>query len=193
MGEMNNQETDPYASPETGMSLPSSGALAYAHTDGEYLYIHRGFKSKPFCMKTGEPIEGDVSPVRTRLTWIPPWVLIFLITGLIGLIIMVMIQKSERFNFYLCERERKKQNKRKLLIISVLILSTLVLCLPALFSTGFNLSFFSIYLFIVILTLLMSYCTQMFSVKGYRQGYFKLKGVSPEYLKHVKPIVQGVY
>jgi MFS family permease len=93
---------NPYAPPTAaiGEGLPGAGGFT-AYLEGDRLVVQKEAPLPPVCMKCG---SREVTERRKQLfVWNPQWaIILMLVTGLIGMIVMVMVQKKGTLHLPLC-------------------------------------------------------------------------------------------
>ncbi len=93
---------NPYAPPTTAIQpgAPGSGGFT-AYVDGDKLVVQKEAPLPPVCLKCGA--HGATERRRQRFVWNPPWLIVLvLISWLLGLIVMLIVQKKGALDLPLC-------------------------------------------------------------------------------------------
>jgi len=182
-------QIDPYAPPEVSQSM-SNELKGFAHTDGKFLYLHKGFKTQPYCIMSGEAVDPNKKIIKKRLAWYPPLAILLIFLGIIGIIILLVLQKTHKFEFYLSEAQEAKYKTKKMISMVFTLVGVLLIVLTFLLE---NSLFIFLGLLVLIVAMIVCGLALPLRVKGFKKGYFKVNKVHPDFLKHVKPMVNDVY
>ncbi|MBC8003623.1 MAG: hypothetical protein H7X97_13640 [Opitutaceae bacterium] len=183
---MSDIDTNPYAAP-VAQALPPllpTTATGYFYRDDKYLVVSNHADLPHRCVLTNQPVAPDGWRKPVAIAWTPPWVFVTLLAGaLVALILILVLQKKAKITYSLSPEGRGRIQKKKMIGWLLLLVAI------GLFVAAFNLddeSMLGISVMAGILTLLASLV--LFSVANpvkavkFRDGWFRLKGCSPEFL-----------
>ena len=189
---MSDIETNPYAAP-VAQALPPllpTSASGYFYRDDKYLVVSNHAELPHRCVLTNQPVAPDGWRKPVAIAWTPPWVFVTLLAGaLVALILILVLQKKAKITYSLSPEGRGRIQKKKITGWLLLLGSI------GLFVAAFNLtdqSMVGISVVAGILSLLASLI--VFSVANpvkavkFRDGWFRLKGCSPEFLDSLPPM-----
>jgi hypothetical protein len=177
---------NPYASPEAPPAGPHSGASHSSgyFVDGNLLVARDGAILPSRCIKTNLPI-GPVDWTSTKkLTWTPPWVwLLILVSPVVLAIVAVIVQKKAKVTISMARPIRSKQVKQSAFGWCGAALGVAILWFSCLqdqdwiaWGIGGGI------LLILVGLVFVSIPSSMLRVTKFKDGWFSIKGCSPEFL-----------
>jgi hypothetical protein len=180
---------NPYAPPMAGppAAVPPGAYAARPAYDfypmGDQIVLRKGTVLPDVCVVTGQPTGGMMK--HRNLSWIPPWVgFIFLVSPIIGLIVMMFVRKSGPVTYAWSAEARSKRKSGLIIGLSVLA-STFLFIAIAVAADLPGLIFLSIVSFItgLIMAIVMG---QPFQVRKIDQEFIHLK-VKPAFMAAMAP------
>lgn len=102
-------DENPYAAPESVSEVTPSGYPADRfYVDGNLIMCGTPVALPAICVITGE--TEDIVLVRKTVTWVPKWIYITLLAGvLILLIVYLVVRKECKTSYYLSRRIRNRK------------------------------------------------------------------------------------
>ena len=102
-------EENPYAAPESvSGSVPSGYPTDRFYVDGKHIMCGTPVALPAICVITGE--TEDIVLIRKTVTWVPKWIYITLLAGvLILLIVYLLLRKECKTSYYLSRRLRNRK------------------------------------------------------------------------------------
>lgn len=121
---------NPYETPKSEFAPPpplmSLGAQPMYWAEGDLLVCRTGAVLPPVCLKTNEPVSMNADPKsRKKATpyYVPPWVFVFVLLRVIGLLIAYFIfRRPCRLEYSLSAESRRKYFRRGLTSVLLLLL-----------------------------------------------------------------------
>jgi hypothetical protein len=184
---MNNIESNPYA-PPAAESLPillPKTETGYFYRDGKFLVVSNHAELPSRCLLTNQPVGEGGWRKSVAISWTPPWLYVTLLAGaLIAIILILILQKKAKITYCLSPEGRGRIGRKK--TIGWLLLAGAI----ALVFAAFNLPDGSALTGISIIAALVALITSLvfFAIANpikavkYRDGWFRVKGCSPEFL-----------
>ena len=177
------ETSNPYAPPVEASAPPAIPSDVFYFRDGDYLVIRDGAELPNVCLRTNEPAgEGSWRKKRT-MTWNPPWVFILILVNILVLILVALLtQKKAKMTYSLSAASRASIVKKRG-IAFVLLLATV-----GLFYVGFTQlgDLVGVGMLGGILCLIASLIffaiADPIKVVKFRDGWFRIKGCSKEFL-----------
>ena len=177
-------DSNPYAAPgdlnHEFAAIPTKGCFR----QGRFLLVQDGAKLPDICLISNESVPSDGWRKQKKVYWYPPWFLILILVNfLIFLIAVVFSQKKGKITYSLSKKSRSKIVRRKLLGSMLSILSVGFIFGYAYYAdlpNAFILGILGVVILIVGTIFLI--IADPIKAGGYRKGWFRLKGCSPEFL-----------
>ncbi len=127
---------NPYAAPKAAIDAPIHDLRVDFYEEDGCLVVRTDSRLPPLCVGTGEPAEDDL---KTRtIRHVPTytiWLFIFL-SPVIGLILMLALQKRYRLTFAVSERARARRRMGLLFGFGVLLAALCVGYISAVIDSG---------------------------------------------------------
>lgn len=182
-----NTEANPYKAPDvmnvTAPNLAAPDAPFYFR-DGNLLVIRDGAELPKRCVHTNQEVEEKGWRKRRLLAWTPPWIFVFILFGLLPfLLLAVLLQKKAKITYSLSKDARSRLAKKRLIALGVMLAGIGVAVVGGSFLNG-DAAVLPIFAGIVIALggLIGSLMFNPVAVKKYKDGWFSLKGCSPDFL-----------
>ena len=184
---MNSLEANPYAPPvsEALPTLVPNAKKGYFYRDGGYLVVSHNAELPSRCVLTNKPVPEGGWRKSVPLAWTPPWVFVTFLAGfLVALILIIVLQKKAKITCSLSPEGRGRIGKKKLAGWLLLVSSI------GLFFAAFNATFgpdltgvaFVAGILTLIVSLVFFVIANHVKAVKYRDGWFRVKGCSPEFL-----------
>jgi hypothetical protein len=113
---------NPYAPPVAVAGPPGAYAARPGYDFypmGDQLVVRKGTVLPDICVVSGQPTGGMMK--HRNLSWIPPWVgILFVISPLLGLIVMMFVRKSGPITHAWSAEARSKRTKGIIIGLSIL-------------------------------------------------------------------------
>lgn len=110
---------NPYRSPD--VAEVSGDAIPLYYRDGKFLYVRDGAELPERCIRTNEKVDEAGWRKRKRLTWIPPWALIPILSGFLPfLILLLFLQKKAKITYSLSKDARESLFRRRCIGLGVM-------------------------------------------------------------------------
>lgn len=189
---MSSFESNPYAAP-LAPAIPPPMPYAVPQVpyfrDGKLLVVRDGTALPMVCIRTNQPVtEKDWRKTKT-LIWTPPWVYALIIVNLlIAAIVATIIQKKAKVTYSLGREARASINKKVGICLLMLFGAVGAIVVAFVQSNSGDSSFGALIITAVVLligSLVMMILTNPIKVSGYRDGWFQVKGCSPEFLDSI--------
>lgn len=179
-------DENPYIPSTAALESPSVPRAHHAiHRDGDLLVIRDGAVLPARCLKTNRPIGASDYTATKKVYWTPGWVwALLLLSPLIALIVAAILQKKATLTYSLSRELRSRYMKRTAISLGLffvglgLLFVTFYVGKESLFGVGIG---GGILLMITGLVLAVT-LSKVISVKRFNDGWFYLKGCSPEFL-----------
>lgn len=178
---------NPYKTPEvanvTVLDLSSPDA-PYYFRDGKLLVIRDGAELPKRCVHTNQEVDDKGWRKRRPLAWTPPWLFVFIFFGLLPfLLLSILLQKKAKITYSLSKDARGRLAKKRLIALGVMLAGIGVAVGGGSFLNG-DAAVLPIFAGIMIALggLIGSLMFNPVAVKKYKDGWFSLKGCSPEFL-----------
>ncbi len=192
---MNNYETNPYAPPVTEVlpALLPTTQTGYFYRDGKFLVVsnHAGLPSR--CVLTNQPVGERGWRKTVPIAWTPPWVYVTLLAGaLVAIVLMLVIQKKAKITYCLSPEGRGRIRKKQMIGWLLLAGSIGLICTGFKLLDGSALTYIALiggFLFLIASLIAFIVANPVRAVK-YRDGWFRVKGCSPEFLDSL-PVMPG--
>ncbi len=190
---MSDIDTNPYAAP-VAQALPPllpKAATGYFYRDDKYLVVSNHAELPHRCVLTNQPVAPDGWRKPVAIAWTPPWVFVTLLAGaLVALILILVLQKKAKVTYSLSPEGRGRIQKKKM--VGWLMLLGAIALIVGGFNVpeGSGLTVFAMLggiLVIVVSLIFFSIANPVKAVK-FRDGWFRLKGCSPEFLDSLPPM-----
>lgn len=184
-------EENPYAPSQVTLDeslsppLPARGF----HRNGDLLVISDGAVLPARCIKTNQPISSADWTRAKKVYWTPPWVwFLVLASPLIAVIVSAILQKKATLTYSLSRSVRVGYLKKTTFSLSVFVLGLVLMIYSfgnessswqmAGIIGGISMLFLGLILAVVL--------SRAISVKKYQDGWFSIKGCSPEFLASIE-------
>ena len=114
-------EENPYAVPESSSGFGPAASSAYPtdrfYVDGHLIMCSSPVALPPICVVTGE--TDDIVLIRKTVTWVPKWIYLTLLAGVLLLaIVYLAVRKECKTSYYL---SRKLRNRKRWLIFGGIV------------------------------------------------------------------------
>lgn len=175
---------NPYQAP-AAIDLPQApSTTAMYFRDGNLLVVRDGAELPHRCVLTNEPLGPGDWRKRKLFTWAPPWIYVLILVNLIVLlIVLACVQKKARVTFSMSPAIARRYATRGWLAALGILGGIGGIVAGAAMDQG---SSQGVAIFGGILLLLtgLVFCTLLrpLKVKGFRDGWFQIKGCHPDYL-----------
>ncbi|HVT80245.1 MAG TPA: hypothetical protein VHM90_06265 [Phycisphaerae bacterium] len=114
---------------------PGGGIDNAAWTSGTVLFVQNNAIPPDRCIKCNS--TDDVRMKRRNFTWVPQWVFVFFLCGLLPLLIAYLLtQKKCAFTFGMCRQCRGKKQLVAIIALSLLGLAGLFVALAVMMDNG---------------------------------------------------------
>ncbi|MBK1881419.1 hypothetical protein JIN85_03265 [Luteolibacter pohnpeiensis] len=173
----------------------NEGVPIGCYRERKYLWVRDGAVLPDVCLITNAPGHHQEWRRRNRLIWNPLVALLILFSlGVIGILFFFLLQKKASVSYTLQRRFRRRWVYRNWIGGILLISSAVAL------GTGFNFADEWTYSYevmsglslLLLMALILLVTANPIKVVGYRNGWFKLKGCSPDFLDSL-PIFPAAY
>jgi hypothetical protein len=181
---------NPYRPPAASAPPPVPTAPGDCFREGAFLIVRERSEVPPFCVKNGEDVPADGWRKKKAIAWSPPWVWVGLLGGVLPLLILILVaQKKANITYSLGAAARRRMGTLR--GIGFALLAGFVFLLVAavnssssdavgmLVTLGFLLLLGSLICFMLV--------APIRPVK-HRNGWFKVKGVSPALLDRLPAV-----
>ena len=178
---------NPYKTPEVANVTVldrSSPDTPFYFRDGELLVVRDGAELPPRCVHTNQEVDAKGWRKLRPLAWTPPWVFVFIFFGLLPfLLLSIVLQKKAKITYSLSKDARGRLAKKRLVALGVMLAGIGVAFIGGSLLNG-DAAVMPIFAGIVIALggLIGSLMFNPVTVKKYKDGWFSLKGCSPEFL-----------
>ncbi|QJE97000.1 hypothetical protein [Luteolibacter luteus] len=180
-------QPNPYQAPGVqdvaAINLTGPNAPFYFR-DGELLVIRDGAELPPRCVHTNQEVDAKGWRKLRPLAWTPPWIFVFIFFGLLPfLLLSIVLQKKAKITYSLSKDARGRLAKKRLVALGVMLAGIGVAFIGGSLLNG-DAAVMPIFAGIVIALggLIGSLMFNPVTVKKYKDGWFSLKGCSPEFL-----------
>ena len=191
------EEENPYAAPksEPASVLQLELSKQFIYTDGLFMYVKDGAILPGFCPVTNQPLSPEDKIKKRLLSWAPPWSIILMLIGLYiyllpGLIVALVFQKKAKVTFGLSKEFRSRSLKFSLSGLGMFIISlaSILYVLLNIDTKGFGLLIAASGILLIISFVILSKATPI-KANGFKNGYLRIKGCSPEFLTRLEHLV----
>jgi len=177
-------EFNPYAPPRTEIALdPLAPIESGAWRDGRLLVMTRDFTLPDRCLKCNLPADGFT--LKRKLSWHPwYWYLLVLINVPVYIIAALIVRKTARVEFPLCEEHRRRR-RRALFVGWLLCLSSIPALIVGLSLLGESLAGLVVAAFVALFLTGLIYGvvgSQLAVAKRIDARFVRLKNVTPAFL-----------
>ncbi|WP_265594661.1 hypothetical protein [Haloferula sp. BvORR071] len=181
----NSPQPNPYSAPATTDTAPPPGSLFYRHEN--FLMIRDGAVLPARCIKTNQPQEVKDWNKQVQLTWTPPWIYIFLPFALLPVLLLAsLMSKRAKVTYTLCREERSRLVKRKTLATLGFFAGVAILIAGLVYLENSAAGPVAIVAAILMVaSLVVIAITNAVSVRKHKDGWFTVKGCSPEFLNSI--------
>lgn len=173
---------NPYRAPVSTASPYQTGGVYYRKD--EFLLIRDGAVLPARCIKTNQPVGPKDWTKRVQLNWTPPWVYFFLLAGLLPMLLLAVVtSKKAKLTYTLCREERTRVVKRKT-IAALGFFGAVAALIAGLANLEGNAMGIAALVAVILMigSLAVIALTNSVTVKKHKDGWFTIKGCSPEFL-----------
>jgi hypothetical protein len=179
---------NPYQSPVSATEFFPGPVIGDFFRDGKFLVCRDRAELPMRCLINGETVTPDAWRKRKQISWNPPWIFIGILGGLLPVLILMLIaQKKAHIVYSLGKLARSRMRNRQLIGIGLLVAFGLLLA-AGISKTG-NGSNGGVLvipsIFTLILGLIILIKASPLKISGHRKGWFKMKGVSQDFLNEL--------
>ncbi|WP_193213387.1 hypothetical protein [Luteolibacter marinus] len=188
-------DPNPYAPPSAAGSLPSLTAGVSAFRDGKFLMVSDGALLPECCLVTNRSTGQEDWRKQVKISWYPTWILITIIVHLLlALVLMLIFQKKAKVTYSLSKETRGKIVKKRLLGFGLMVPSVVLMSAGIAYSDRIEGAGAAILggILALIFGLIALVVANPVKVTGHRNGWFKIKGCSPEFLETL-PVFRGPF
>jgi len=179
-------DENPYAPSVTTLaSSPPPLRPGGYHREGDLLLIRDGTVLPARCIKTNQPITARDWTRAAKIHWTPPWVwVLLLLSPLVALIVAAILQKKATLTYSLSRPVRSGYLKKSAFSLALFFFGVLLLIYsigsdnPTLQMPGIVTAILMLVVGLVLLVVL----GKAIAVKRHQDGWFAIKGCSPEFL-----------
>ena len=180
-------ELNPYSAPRVNDAPPALPTSSLYYRQDNLLVIRDGAVLPPRCIHTNRPVGPQDWTKRVKITWTPPWVWVLIVIHLlIAVIVALCINKKAHLTYSLSREARGRLIKRRgiaLLIFFVGVAGVIASLISLQGNLSGGLAILSGVIALVALIVLV--ITNAVSVKKHADGWFSIKGCSPEFLNSI--------
>lgn len=187
-------EANPYAAPTAEAPAPVAVMAGndLVRRDGKLLVVWDGAVLPARCVRTNAPIGPEDWTKTKKMVFTPPWVwALVLVSPLIALIVAAIIQKRFTLTYHLCKAERARFRNR---MVGGWLGFFLGLAGIGGACVGFSSTNASWPGYLLATTIVVMFGGLVFVALAnvlkpvkFRDGWFVLKGCSPEFLDSIEP------
>jgi len=180
-------ENNPYAPPKVDeVSSPETTPNLF-YAGKKYLNVKAGAELPHRCFRTNQPVENRVNGRRVwgRASWCNLWwALLLFLNPVLGLLVMLFVSKKVKFQMSVSDEVLKRRRLWLRIWVSVTFGGVLS---AVYFVRHLDEKLFLISMAVFLLGLIcLVLSSRYFRAKGYRNGWFALKGCHPDYLKSLR-------
>lgn len=194
---MSSTDLNPYTPPAEIPSPPNLSTASpgfFYFRDGKFLVVRDGAELPEVCLRTNEATSGHGWRKKMPIVWTPPWVISLFIVGspILYAIVALATQKKAKYTYSLSQATRSKIIRRKI-IGAVLFLTAVSLIIMGAFLDDQNFIIGCILggIVLIFVSLIPMTLANPFRVSGYQNGWFKIKGCSPDFLDSISGPADG--
>ena len=152
---------------------------------GKFLYLQDGAALLELCLITNQETGVGDWRKKMKIAWTPPWVFLFVLTGvLVALIMMVFAQKKAKNHLQFVSSGPQADSSQAVDRFRVATPWYRFDARDGEYGSGwryFRNLFFAAVISILVSLVLLSVASPV-KVAGHKNGWFKLKGCSPQFL-----------
>ncbi|MFD0892979.1 hypothetical protein KBB96_16285 [Luteolibacter ambystomatis] len=187
-------EANPYATPAAAAPAPVTVVASndLVRRDGKFLVVWDGAVLPPRCVRTNAPINPEDWTKSKKMVFTPPWVwALVLLSPLIAIIVAAVIQKRFTLTYSLSKAERARFRNRMIggWLGFFAGLGGIGASIAAFSSTNASWPGFLLLAAIVVMFGGLVFVALANALKPvrFRDGWFVIKGCSPEFLDSIAP------
>lgn len=178
-------DPNPYQAPSTTQAppVPDHADPGLVLREGKFLLVRDGAELPDRCIITNQAVGTEGKRKRALITWSPPWVFIGILSGIIPLLILMLIFQKKAKISYSMSRQAWGRIVNRRLIGTFLLLASIGLFFLGANSTGEQTGIYMTGGIVALIASLIVFitATPLKAVK-HRNGWFRVKGCSPEFL-----------
>lgn len=181
---------NPYQTPAAVGPPPIRAALGDCFREDKFLIVRERSEVPGFCVKNGEEVAAGGWRKNKAIAWTPPWVYLGLLGGLVPLVILMLVgQKKAKVTYSLGSEARKALNTKRWVGVGFLLLCAGLIIGTANSSSSDAAGMMGLGAFLSFIFSLVAFiaATPLRPV-AHRNGWFKVKGVSPELLDRLPAV-----
>lgn len=178
-------DQNPYATPvAVGMPPLPQSVSSYYFRDGDLLVIRDGAVLPSRCVHTNQDVGPEDWTKRTRMTWTPPWVFVLILVNILVLLIVAMcVNKKAWLTYSLSRQARGRLIKRRSIAFLVFVAGVAASIGSGVYIEGDLAVWLAVLCAVIsLVALFVLALTSAISVKKHTDGWFSIKGCSPEFL-----------
>lgn len=175
---------NPYQTPAAMAPPPVPVSAGDCFREDKFLIVRERSEVPMFCVKNGEEVAAEGWRKKKQIAWTPPWVFAGLLGGVLPLLILMLIgQKKAKITYSLGDEARKALATKRWVGVGLLLL-TAGLIAGGVTNEGADaagMMWLGAFLSLIFSLVAFIAATPLRPVE-HRNGWFKVKGVSPELL-----------
>ena len=175
-------KVNPYSAPAVAeVATPN---LACYYRDGDFLMIRDGADLPMRCIHTNQEVGEGGWRKRKQVAWTPQWIFIFIFFGVLPLLLLsILLQKKAKLTYSLSQDARDRLLKKRFTALGVMLVGIGIAFAGGTVIHG-DFTALAIFVGVVVALggLIGSLMFNPVTVKKHKDGWFTLKGCSPEFL-----------
>lgn len=184
-------QMNPYSAPAVA-EVSNDKNLPY-YRSGEFLYVRDGAELPKRCVHTNLDVPEGGWRKRKLYTWTPQWIIVLIPFGLLPyLLLAVVLQKKAKITYSLNPGAKERLSRKRGTALGVMVLGIVIAVAGTSYLEG---DWWGIALLagiiVALIGLIACAAFNPVTVKGERNGWFKLKGCSPDFLDSLPTGIGG--